>query len=267
MDHFLQLVGKNDSKATQEIHIFLAPLNPDEQTLQRYYDAVVEWNTDHPDTSDKMKACHLSLVFRDSDGNETTVRVMQSARYYRCDDTVKVIAESEKDKKWFEERHFQVIRNKIEAIAYGIDGVPTSDEDAKQKGKYFECHIKVGRKDGSETMPITEAEIDELKSIARQFSHKFHIPVPLSYNHNKNKFNTDGQGHQRFLNVRFRDMGLDSIKPKLQEIKDAINSQTSFKHIKDIFEYVWYDTAPEVDKGWIDFTEEELSNFDKLFGK
>ena len=41
---YMKLVGKNNSKATQEIHIFLAPLNPDEEVLKVYYDAVEEWN-------------------------------------------------------------------------------------------------------------------------------------------------------------------------------------------------------------------------------
>jgi hypothetical protein len=60
-------------------------------------------------------------------------------------------------------------------------------------------------------------------------------------------------------------MGLDTIKPKLDEIKTAINQESSFRHIKDIFEYVWYDTNPKIDQGWIDFTENELQNFNQLF--
>lgn len=261
----IRLQGKNNSKATQEIHIFFAPINPDNDTLNKYYDAVNEWNNSHKNMS-QMKACHLALVFRDNNGNEVVNRVMQSARYYNCDDTSEVIEESKKDKKWFEDRGLKVIRQKIEATAYGIDGVPLTDKEAKELGKYFECHIKVCRKDKTDTSDISEIEVNELRKLARDFSCHFGIPIPLSFNHNKNKFNTDGEGHQRFLNVRFRNMGLDTIKPKLQTIQNSINEKTSFRHIKNIFEYVWYDTAPEIDQGWIDFTEDELNNITKLFG-
>jgi hypothetical protein len=62
-----------------------------------------------------------------------------------------------------------------------------------------------------------------------------------------------GKGYQRYLNVRFRQLGLNSIKEKLNEINVAIVELTCFKVIKTISEYVWYDTYVELDKGWIDF--------------
>lgn len=39
------MVGSGDMMATQEIHHFLLPVNPDEDTLAKYYKAVEEWNT------------------------------------------------------------------------------------------------------------------------------------------------------------------------------------------------------------------------------
>src|SRR3989338_6991494 len=79
--------------ATQEIHIFLGPLNPDDITVSKYQQAVDEWNTSqHPVEqgflkSSQLKACHLSLEFLDNgaDGKapigHKNVCVMQSARY------------------------------------------------------------------------------------------------------------------------------------------------------------------------------------------
>jgi hypothetical protein len=251
-----KLTGSGEKPATQEIHIFLLPLNPDEEILQNYYKAVNEWNETHSDTDDKMKACFLALVFRDSKGNEKVVKVMQSARYFRSDDTEKVVQESHKDSKWFKERGFEVVREKIEASAYGISEIPLEDSDLPE-GKYFEFHIKVGRKDRDETSPITPKEIEGLRQISRNFSSELKVPVPLSYNENKNKFNTDGQGHQRFLNMRFR-KGRKFCKNQISNLKKAIEEKTGFYVIKVISEYVWYDTYKEMDNGWIDYSPEEL---------
>jgi hypothetical protein len=257
-----QYTAINEShKALHEIHIFLSELNPSPEILQEYFDAVNEWNQKFKSSvTHQMKACYLSLVFRDPEGNEKVVKVMQSARYYRSNDAQEVIQQSHNDADWFRQRNLSVIREKIEARAYGIREIPLKTEDLPN-GKYFEFHIKVGRKNLSDSNPITSSEISELKNISRSFSQKFKIPVPLSYNENKNKFNQDGLGHQRFLNLRFRE-GRDISVEKVDLVKNAIDSETSFRVIKVIPEYVWFDTFPELDKGWIDYTNEEL---EKMF--
>ena len=105
---------------------------------------------------------------------------------------------------------------------------------------------------------IEPAEIESLQKVSREFSQTFKRPVPLSYNENKNKLNQDGQGHQRFLNVRFR-TGRAEVVPHVKQVETAINELTPFKVLKTISEYVWYDTYTDMDKGWIDYSQEELS--------
>jgi len=264
-----KMESKGSMPATQEIHIFLGPLNPEEESLQRYYEATNLWNRDvYPqliiEASNtgsmpaEMKPCHLALIFR-KDGEDNQVRVMQSARYYRCNDTEKVIAQAQEDAQWFKEHGFAVLRTKIEASAYGIEGIPQTDEQAEAFNGYFEFHIKVCRKDLTDTSPIDEKEIEQLKAVSRYFTQVFKVPIPLSFNVNHNKTNQDGKGHQRFLNLRFRKTGLVNIKPRIEEIKQQIDETTNFRVVKVISEYVWYDTYPEMDHGWIDFTPEEFT--------
>lgn len=247
------MIGIGEMPATQEIHHFLLPLNPDKDTLQRYYDLVAQWNKENPSNL-IMKPCYLALIYR-KDGIEEEVCVMQSARYLRSNDTDAVIEQCQKDTKFFESHGFKVAREKIEATAYGINGIPMTDAEAQKYPKYFEFHIKVKRKDTDEYAPITEGEINKLKSIATLFSKKYNIPIPLSYN----KINRDGKGHQRFLNARFREQGLDTVKPKVDSIKNTIKDTTGFIVAKVISEYVWYDTNTDMDHGWIDFTPEEFA--------
>ena len=256
------LTGTNDQDALHEIHIFMKDINPSEDVLKTYNVAVAEWNDKHPNSAYKMKACFLALVFRDAEGNENVVKVMQSARYFRSNDTQKVVEQCHKDTKWFEERGLSVVREKIEAMAYGIREIPLNEVDVVE-GKYFEFHIKVGRKDNEKECPIEDSEIDSLSSISQMFSNKFKVPVPLSYNENKNKLNQDGEGHQRFLNLRFR-KGRNDCVERVNFVKSAIDDLTSFKVLKVISEYVWFDTCVDMDKGWIDYTQEELA---KMFNK
>lgn len=232
--------------AVHELHVFLAEINPDETRVQNYYKTVEEWNRQHAHLTDKMKACFLALVFRGADGTEKTVKVMQSARYFRSDDSDEAVRQIHQDADFFVQRGFTVIREKIEASAYGISGIPQTDEETKLfDTKYFEFHIKVGKD------CLNEKEIVLLREISRQFTKRFQIPVPLSYNCNQDALAGDGLGHQRFLNVRFRHKGLGSINPLLKEINQAITS-TGLKVIKTISEYVWYDSFSALDIGWID---------------
>ena len=247
------------SPGTHELHIFLSEINPSQERVEKYYQAVKDWNAQHPAITDKMKACYLALVFRSPDGSENTVKVMQSARYFRSDDTDQVVKECHNDADFFVKKGFSVIREKIEATAYGIDGVPQTEEDTQTyKTKYFEFHIKIGHKDVGDNQPLSEDEIEQLKSISRQFTSKFGTPIPLSYNCNQDGVSGDGLGHQRFLNVRFRSQGMSSIKPKLEEINLAI-AAVGLRVLKMISEYVWYDSFTQLDHGWIDYTPEELA--------
>ena len=101
---------------------------------------------------------------------------------------------------------------------------------------------------------MRDDELAALKSVSRELSSRFDVPVPLSYNQSKE--GTD-EGHQRFLNVRFRKCGMDAVKPRLAAVSEAIDATGLFKVRKTISEYVWYDTLPRLDHGWIDFSPEE----------
>lgn len=264
------MTGSGELMATHEIHHFLLPLNPDEETLQRYYDAVDEWNKTVLPTLDvegmhqktPMKPCYLALIFR-KDHQEQEVCVMQSARYVRCNDPNKVVQQCHADTAYFQSKGLEVVREKIEASAYGINGIPLTDKEAQKYPKYFEFHIKVKRKDRDDCSPITTDEVDQLKNISLRFSSLYKVPVPLSFNKNKDKTNKDGKGHQRFLNLRFRNQGLDSIKDRVNALKNSIDRDTDFTTTKIISEYVWFDTYTEMDRGWIDYTPEELPSWIK----
>jgi hypothetical protein len=243
--------------ATQELHVFLEELNPTAQRVGEYFEAVRLWNEQHPGLQDTMKACYLGLVFRDPEGLEKVVKVMQSARYFRTDNTDEAVAAIHADADFFVARGFSVIREKIEATAYAIQGIVQNvEEAAKYPSKYFEFHIKIGRLDREGNEPLTNGELEQLKTIANQFTEEFKTPIPLSYNCNPNQVGQDGQGNQRFLNVRFRNMGMSEITPQLKKLEDRI-AAVGLRVLKTISEYVWYDSFTELDHGWIDYTPEE----------
>lgn len=271
MDSFIlsnhcKLNGKGNKQAQHEIHIFLLPLNPNTETIKSYYQAVDDWNTNHQtEYTDKfgdfrMKACHLCLIYREKGTfEEKPVFVMQSSVYIKSDDMSEIIKECHKQAKYFQDKGFTILREKIEAMAYGIDGIPISSSDVIKyddneftKSPYFEFHIKCKfEKDGDNT-PLTDENISLLKSCANRISAKYGSPCPLSYNINPHQFGHDCAGNQRFINIRFRNIGLEEIDINLRNIKLIMESEGIYI-IKRISEYVWYDTNPNVDQGWIDF--------------
>lgn len=251
------LVGKGSTPATHEIHIFLAPVNPDSETVEKYKQITQKWNETKTYTGlTEMKACYLCLIFRDSTANEMPVFVIQSSAYYRNNDTQEVIKMCKEQSKYFSDNGFEVIREKIEASAYGINGIPEVSQEI-DVAKYFEFHIKIASDGKKEYEDIEPEELNKLKDISDILSIKMNIPVPLSYNANKHQLNQDGRGNQRFLNLRFRNSGMIAIKEELEKVKQLITDSKLFRIIKVISEYVWYDTYPDMDKGWIDYTNEE----------
>jgi hypothetical protein len=236
------LISTNeDVEALHEIHIFLMPLNPSDEDVSRYEKAVDEWNLAHPDAKKPMKACLLALEFEDAGW----IKVMQSSRYVLSNDKSHVVSECHADAQFFCERGFDVAREKIEASADGIVGIPILKEDAdKWPGKYFEFHIRVERTDKDE---MTEEEQGCLKALSESFTEELGVPVPLSYNALKG---SDGK-RQRYLNLRVRS-GLEDADQQVREVTAAIKNK-GLRVVKTIREYVWYDSYTGMDKGWIDF--------------
>jgi hypothetical protein len=236
------LISANeDVEALHEIHIFLEPLNPDEEEVSRFELAVQEWNLKHPGAKKPMKACLLALEFKE----HGWIRVMQSSRYVLSNDKHSVVKECHADAQYFCEWGFDVSREKIEATADGILGIPLLDQDAtKWPGKYFEFHIRVERTDKDE---MTEEEQEILKNLSDAFTEELGVPVPLSYNALKG---LDGK-KQKYLNLRVRS-GLGMADQQVREVIAAIKEK-GLRVVKTIREYVWYDSYTLMDKGWIDF--------------
>lgn len=243
--------------ALHEIHVFCGDVNPSEGMIAKYQEAVAEWNALHSDAPHPMKACVLALLFRDGK-DEKEVVVLQCARYFRSDSTEETIAEAHKDALFLREHGLETLRVKIEATAYGMNGVPLTKTESDALGRYYEFHVKVTPKEGK------VHDFGELQEVSKELGQRFGIPVPFSYNKIKHQVPGDYQGGQMFLNVRFRS-GLDCVKGDVKVVTDAIDAKTNYKVVKVISEYVWYDTDKDgtpgagtaMDHGWIDFTEEE----------
>jgi hypothetical protein len=184
----------------------------------------------------RTKACVLTLVFA---GN-VEVTVLQSARYVCGNDLGRLVQECESDAAFFRSHGFEVLREKIEASAYGAEGIP--QDGPRPDHGYFEFHIKV---DGG---------LAEARAVAKAAGETHERPVPLSWNCRPDKHPGDGLGGQVFLNVRFRDKGLCEIKPLLHDTCEKL-TDAGLRVLKIISEFVWYDTLPEMDRGWIDPVE------------
>eukprot|EP00294_Goniomonas_avonlea_P001933 CAMPEP_0114555870 /NCGR_PEP_ID=MMETSP0114-20121206/8980_1 /TAXON_ID=31324 /ORGANISM="Goniomonas sp, Strain m" /LENGTH=298 /DNA_ID=CAMNT_0001741025 /DNA_START=11 /DNA_END=907 /DNA_ORIENTATION=+ len=239
-------------KGASEIHIFLNPLNPSKEWVQRYDDAVAEFNKtvqSRKGAVTQMRPVYLCLNFR----TLGDVFVMQSARHVTSDSNDYIIEEAYYDGKFFADRGFDVIRHKIEAYG-GCDGVPLTDEEAlKYPNRYWEFHLRVNRNGDAPSNDITKEEIAELKKLSEEYTEKWQVPVPLSYNAYK-------EGKQRFLNFRVGGCGRETALSSVQKIKDDLAANASFKHLevgKSHTEYVWYDDNRNMDRGWIDFTSQE----------
>jgi uncharacterized FAD-dependent dehydrogenase len=248
--------GKHESEALHEIHIFLAPINPDANTVKRYTEACELWNRMNSGKQNfkPMKPCYLALEFRDKDdqGNFTDVGtevcVMQSARYIQSNNMEYIVEQCHADAEFFMLHGFDVLREKVEESIYGIQGIPqTTEEMAQYPTKYFEFHMRVQKRFSAETDPITEEEIKQLKRISFEFGQKFGIPIPLSYNKAKS---LEGV-HQRFLNLRFRAIGAQEAIRRVREVQEAVNTQTQFMIGKIISEFVSIDSYEQLDNGWI----------------
>lgn len=260
IDHTPVMTGKL-VPAMHEVHIFMTPLwigteEPDKKIIEKYHTIVKLFNEimhdAYPDFK-IMKSPVLALNFKDVG----YVTVMQSSLYVLTDDKKFVINMAHQVAEIFKFAGFNVVREKIEASIYGINGIPqTTDEMLKYDDKYFEYHIRVQRKSDDVSKPLTVDEISELETISNDFTTKFNTPVPLSYNRSKQELMDDSSvfgGYQRYLNVRFRHIGAVEACKFVSEITNTINETTSFKVVKVISEYVWYDTYTGMDKGWIDF--------------
>lgn len=260
-NNYRLITGKNNSLATHELHIFMKERDPPLERVDVFFKTVNEWNKKHPDIKLPMEACYLGLTFRNGDGSETIQRIMQSARYLRSNNTDDVIRELYKDAQWFADNDFAVSRVKIEASAYGINGVPKTSGEAPLYPGYFEFHIMIRRKDSKElAITITDEEKSELTAISKKFSSEFKVPFPHSYNIPEDRLHDDGTKAERFIDFRPRGKGIKEMAPILERLKQAINATKTFAHFKTIPEWVYFDSCPSQDQGSIDYTPQEIDS-------
>eukprot|EP01084_Bolivina_argentea_P232125 391293_1 len=264
-----KMTGSGSMPSTHEVHIFMAELNPCEETVATYYKAARDWNAQvYPQLISKGKhnerACtgqmrpgYFLLVFKNALQNtEREVRVMLSSRYVYCNDQQYVIEQCHCDSKWFAKHGLDVLREKIEAKIFGIKGLPmTRDEFEQHPTKYFEYHVKLRcksamDKNGFREQNLTNAEVHELKTISKQISHIYKVPMPLSY--------SISRGHPRFFNLRFRNIGRDESYETVVDIASQIKKHTKYEVIKIIPEYVWYDSYTKLDRGFLEYDLNEL---------
>lgn len=248
-----EMTGRAETPALHESHIFLLPIwnetdNPiDWNLVGRYNEVVRLFNLYMENTYPywkQMKNPLLALNFV----NTGFLSVMQSSLYLMSNDRSEIIHCTHLLAKLFSTAGFDVVREKIEASVHGINGIPTSSEDAQKFTGYFEFHIRV-EANGDDSNPLGPDEIELLNKLGKEYEEKFQTPVPTSFNR---VAHVEG-GYQRYLNVRFRGIGSDEAVRRVGEITTKINESGVLRVFKVISEYVWYDTFVEMDRGWIDF--------------
>jgi hypothetical protein len=218
----------------------LGPVNPDAATIERYTALVAQWNKSMGSMWQPMKACLLSLRFR----NQGDVVVMQTARYFYCNDPNTVKWQADNDAGWFREHEFAVLRTKVEAKVHACAGLNNDSAG------YFESHIKVCSSQG-DSEPLGEKECAALDEVASDITKRQHIAVPLSWNRHRHPTGA----YQRFLNVRCEQ--LDQALELVKRVKTDIEASGVLKVLHSADEWVVYDTNRAMDAGWIDFATDE----------
>jgi hypothetical protein len=260
------MTGSNGCPALHQIHVFLLPVDPDEKTIGKYNNAVQEWNevygpafqTKHGEY--RMKACHLSLIYRDADFNDKEVRVMQSAIYCRSNSREDVIAQSHTQALFFSQRGFNVVREKIGTSISDVDQI-TFASGSFPTSTYFEFCIKIQRNTLS-FGPIRPGEIEFLKEISNDFTVEYRTPIAFCWDYSEGIDGMDGfDNYQRSLNGRFRSGSVSESSAKVNDIVNMIHKNSHLDVVKTISKYVWYDTYNQLDAGWIDFSEGECEKF------
>ena len=209
----------------------MTPLDPPPETAARF-SAACRGEGEAP----RMKGLLLNLDYV----HKGFVGVLQSSRYVRGT-VAEAISEAHLDAEILRASGFEVVREKVEAVATN-DGVPRSADDAARSpaDRYFEFHLLIDAKAG----PVSNEDVVSLRSIAAEMSAKLEQPVPLSYNALK--------PGQRFLNLRARGMGLDQANVHVRELEAAVARTGVLKVTKIISEYICSDSNRALDDGWLE---------------
>jgi len=214
-------------EGTMEIHVFVAPINPNIELQQQFKESCSSIST--------MKCCNLRLNFV----KQGWLSVLMSSRYVRGQMT-HVWRETFQDARAIALMGFDVIRVKIEASA-SICGVPASNEEAQilPKKTYFEFHMVFSNGDG--TTP-TDDQVSKVEVIAKRLEKEWHSCIPLS---------TNAFGTQKFVNMRTYGIGRDESYPRLEQLAKEVES-AGFKVPRFIREFGVYDSDVTIDCGWLE---------------
>ena len=207
------------------------PLDPDAATAAAFT-AACRGDGEAP----HMKGLLLELDYE----GRGFVGVLQSSRYVRGTlDEARQAAET--DARMLRANGFEVVRRKVEAVSTN-DGVPRTAEDAKRspEDRYFEFHVLIDGKGG----PISNDDVQSLRTIARGMSARLGVPVPLSYNALKPA--------QRFLNLRARGVGLETAMVGVRELLEHVEATGVLHVVKVIAEYICSDDNRALDNGWLE---------------
>ncbi|KAL6048728.1 2'-5' RNA ligase superfamily protein [Balamuthia mandrillaris] len=227
-------------KGTFEIHLFVAPLNPDQETVDRFVQACERATTGPNHT---VKGLFLYLDFE----HLGYAGVLQSSRYTQgtIEDARRVVQE---DCEMLEAAGFEVIRRKIECLASN-EGVPRNEQEDKEQlpGHYFEFHIKcvpTATTTEEEGQAEQAVDVETLKQLSEKLSKELNVRIPLSYNALRPS--------QRFLNTRTYGLGRDPSFETVEAIRESINALGHIRVEKVIREFICQDDNTALDAGWLE---------------
>lgn len=212
-----------------ELHVFVAPLDPPLDAVERFRAACAS-------APSPMKPLLLQLDYV----HRGFMGVLQSSRYVQGDVT-SATAAAATDAAWLRAAGFEVIREKVEAVATD-PGVPQTADDAlgAPADRYFEFHLLVDGRNG----PLSDADRTRLADVAVQTALRLGTLVPASDNALK--------PGPRFLNLRASGVGLDGAMENVRALRQAIEADGTLVVNKVIAEYVCADTNRAVDDGWLE---------------
>lgn len=153
-----------------------------------------------------------------------------------------MIRQAYADGEWFTSKGFEVIRHKIECISSAQGNLNGSILGIKRMqvyptlvthGKRFQndilnfifefAHQTLTKRKSSRIQrslhfkPRIQFQVNELKRLANEYTQKYQVPVPLSYN-------KSAVLHQRYLNLRFSHCSSDRACAIAESLKEAIEA-------------------------------------------
>lgn len=254
------LKGKNNGKCLYEIHVFLEPIWMDPSqisidTVEKYKNVGKCFNDYFSKIENtyggfkKMGSPVLTLLFN----KKTEVTVLQSSLYYSSNDIKRVIGLTKEISSLYANCGFNVVREKIEVMTHGIDGLPESSDDNILNHTYYEYHLKL-KKDNihdNSLIRLNSEEYNTILKLSEDIEKKYNTTVPLSYNRSNDISNNIEKEYQRYLNLRFRKISITDVNTIVNEIIEHIQNNSSLIVAKTHREYIVYDTYNSMDDGWI----------------